>query len=247
MKIYIENTYLYYNNTPDLENQIEYINYTGLSSSIDENSSNLMSTNNNENNPSFKDSPKFTKNEIKCISNNNTIYQRYNNDEKEEEKDKIIKNIDIQNENEGINNLVKVKDNNKFDISSNNKNDSIKDEIENENIFDENILFKESLYSKEINKTIDNINSMLDEINEINNNNIKGIKLNKKKNKEDNFVKENENINNNIDKSDENEKNINKNKILKIKEGKNIPVDKDEILEKILLDYNSELREIKTK
>ena len=76
MKIYIENTYLYYNNTPDLENQIEYINYTGLSSSIDENSSNLMSTNNNENNPSFKDYHKFIKNKINCISNNNNNYQR---------------------------------------------------------------------------------------------------------------------------------------------------------------------------
>jgi hypothetical protein len=35
-QIYMQNTYLYYNNTPDIENQIEYLNYSGISSSIDE-------------------------------------------------------------------------------------------------------------------------------------------------------------------------------------------------------------------
>jgi hypothetical protein len=48
MKIYMQNTYTYYNNTPDIENQIEYLNYTGLSSSIDEAS--FHSYNNNPNN-----------------------------------------------------------------------------------------------------------------------------------------------------------------------------------------------------
>ena len=44
--IYMQNTYLYYNNTPDIENQIEYLNYSGLSSSIDDISVHTLNQNN---------------------------------------------------------------------------------------------------------------------------------------------------------------------------------------------------------
>ena len=45
-QIYMKNTYLYYNNTPDIENQIEYLNYSGLSSSINDISVHSLNQNN---------------------------------------------------------------------------------------------------------------------------------------------------------------------------------------------------------
>ena len=383
-KIYIQNTYLYYNNTPDIENQIEYLNYSGLSSSIDElsfrslNQTNIslsmdcshrirnklfknqnikkekkiwiksrkisyFKKNYNYRIPykliynlsddypninikkvmkiihTFKKDKKFLKSFIfhfnlnikkLLIKNKNNIIVVPNNFIKNKKINDFILNEEIEerelnklfnfdNSNYSTkNNLfseekyyldnnpknsetkseiheIKIKSNNIFNERDSDeeeinyfKNKSIKKgkikdknfnnfyidkyildiKNENDNFLNRNDILNinnsnESIYSKKINKTIDNINSMLDEINEINKNknvknieikNPKGIKLNNKKNKIIDI--NNKDINNKIDKYN----------ILKIKKEKNLSyVDKDEILKKILLDYNSELNEIK--
>ena len=70
MKIYMQNTYRYYNNTPDIENQIEYLNFTGLSSSIEESSfPSYNNPNNNNNNITLFLAGNKTENNKKIIKN----------------------------------------------------------------------------------------------------------------------------------------------------------------------------------
>ena len=374
LKIYTENTYLYYNNTPDIENQIEYLNYSGLSSSIDGLSFRDFNHNNNiksfdfphkirnklfknhyivktkknwmkkrkisyfKNNYIYRipykliynlndDYPKlnikkiikiirifytdkkfiknisfhfklnikkiifrfikrknfikianyidfsynketennelFNFNDLNCPSKNNLFFKEYNysdiNSKKNLSKKSEISQIKINSNNNKLNDiypdeaeirhfLFKNDNFNNKNINNlfQNKNFSNK-EIENENILNKiNILnfnnSKESIYSIKINKTIDNINLMLNEINEIRKNKnvfnndikkIKGIKLNNRKNR---F--KNENNKNFVVESDKNMEKLNEPK-------KSSNIDKNEILQKILIDYNTELNEIK--
>ena len=340
LKIYFQNTYVYYNNTPDIENQIEYLNYSSISSSRDEIQSNFLLSNNNDDNSkiSHKFKIKYSINEnnkkinnifkkrklnyfdkryiykiaykfiynlnddilkinekkiiqiikkfhkdkkfikslkshfnlnlkkifLKYLKTRKYIYENNNISNKEQlfnRKDFIYKNIEYKNDLEELNffniklnsnknyNYQRYDDEKEEDIFklkdiNNIENKEINDLFNNNNI---NSNYEESIYSKKINKTLDNINSMLDEINEINNNQLfdnnnedfkikKGIKLNRRKN-----IIGNINVENNIN----NKNYLDKNKILIINENKNLSIGKEELLEKILLDYNSQLKEIK--
>ena len=187
---------------------------------------------------------------IKIKSFNNKDYQRYGDEEDEEEDEERINEIINKDEiikNEDDNNLFKNKSN-IFDILKRSKNDYIKNDYDFENkvLSTENKLindgfFKESIYSRNINKTLDNINSMLDEINEVNKNN--------KLNNNDLINKRRFYINKNKNENSLNDKKEYPNKETKLlnrdNNNNNNTFNKNEILEKILLDYNSKLREIK--
>ena len=105
--------------------------------------------------------------------------------------------------------------------------------------------FSESIYSRKINKKIKNINSMLDQIDEINKSNSGYLfSCNNISDYNYNFNKRNINSKNSkkaniLERYQNNEKND-----LNYCEEEN-KVNKGELLEKILLDYNSKLREIK--
>jgi non-specific serine/threonine protein kinase len=193
-----------------------------------DNNLDILNNNNLKNNSLYSKSKIKLENNLKLIKlnsnikSNNNLHQRYEDEDDEDQK--IKDNEEILKEKN--NSIIKNK-NNIFDVLNTSMN-----------------FFSESIYSRKINKKINNINSMLDQIDEINKgnsgylfscNNVNDYKNNKRN--ENNYK-----ISKKADffgRYQNDEKND-----LNYFEDEN-KVNKGELLEKILLDYNSKLREIK--